>query len=158
MRASTYQVSLDPVLMSPTPPPSFPAVLAKDGHKVILQKIEDWNVVELMVNEEVVFYCNITDLEFGKSFSTAPKQHFTFSETCSISSWSGQLVRTRFKLGFVVVFFFWVLNSYSKPCALCYMNEHILNDTKCLMLLPRTLDTKEGQKEKWGFNLRFQMM
>ncbi|XP_039089683.1 UPF0728 protein C10orf53 homolog [Hyaena hyaena] len=41
------------------------AVLAKDGHKVILQKIEDWNVVELMVNEEVVFYCNITDLEFG---------------------------------------------------------------------------------------------
>ncbi|XP_007080092.1 UPF0728 protein C10orf53 homolog [Panthera pardus] len=41
------------------------AVLARDGHNVILEKIEDWNVVELMVNEEVVFYCNIKDLEFG---------------------------------------------------------------------------------------------
>ncbi|XP_053442004.1 UPF0728 protein C10orf53 homolog [Nycticebus coucang] len=41
------------------------AVLAKDGHEVILEKIEDWNVVELMVNEEVVFHCNIKDLEFG---------------------------------------------------------------------------------------------
>ncbi|XP_003930039.1 UPF0728 protein C10orf53 homolog [Saimiri boliviensis] len=41
------------------------AVLAKDGHKVILEKIEDWNVVELMVNEDVVFHCDIKDLEFG---------------------------------------------------------------------------------------------
>ncbi|VFV47459.1 Hypothetical predicted protein [Lynx pardinus] len=41
------------------------AVLARDGHNVILEKIEDWNVVELMVNEEVVFYCNIKELEFG---------------------------------------------------------------------------------------------
>ncbi|XP_032122704.1 UPF0728 protein C10orf53 homolog [Sapajus apella] len=41
------------------------AVLAKDGHEVILEKIEDWNVVELMVNEDVVFHCNIKDLEFG---------------------------------------------------------------------------------------------
>ncbi|XP_066204603.1 UPF0728 protein C10orf53 homolog [Saccopteryx leptura] len=41
------------------------AVLIKDGHKVILEKIEDWNVVELKVNEEVVFHCNIKDLEFG---------------------------------------------------------------------------------------------
>ncbi|XP_054948759.1 UPF0728 protein C10orf53 homolog isoform X3 [Pan paniscus] len=41
------------------------AVLAIDGHEVILEKIEDWNVVELMVNEEVVFHCNIKDLEFG---------------------------------------------------------------------------------------------
>uniref|UniRef100_A0ABI7WQU2 Uncharacterized protein n=1 Tax=Felis catus TaxID=9685 RepID=A0ABI7WQU2_FELCA len=56
------------------------AVLARDGHNVILEKIEDWNVVELMVNEEVVFHCNIKDLEFGKSFGTAPKQHFAFSE------------------------------------------------------------------------------
>uniref|UniRef100_A0A673T444 Uncharacterized protein n=1 Tax=Suricata suricatta TaxID=37032 RepID=A0A673T444_SURSU len=43
----------------------FSAVLAKDGHKVTLQKIQDWNVVELVVNEEVVFSCNIKDLEFG---------------------------------------------------------------------------------------------
>ncbi|XP_007178778.1 UPF0728 protein C10orf53 homolog [Balaenoptera acutorostrata] len=41
------------------------AVLAKDGHQTILEKIEDWNVVELMVNGEVVFHCNIKDLEFG---------------------------------------------------------------------------------------------
>ncbi|XP_019585721.1 UPF0728 protein C10orf53 homolog [Rhinolophus sinicus] len=41
------------------------AVLAEDGHKVILEKIEDWNVVELKVNEDVVFQCNIKDLEFG---------------------------------------------------------------------------------------------
>ncbi|KAF6107701.1 hypothetical protein HJG60_001621 [Phyllostomus discolor] len=41
------------------------AVLAEDGHEVILEKIEDWNVVELKVNEEVIFHCNIKDLEFG---------------------------------------------------------------------------------------------
>ncbi|KAM5241305.1 UPF0728 protein C10orf53 [Hipposideros larvatus] len=41
------------------------AVLAEDGHKVILEKIEDWDVVELKVNEDVVFHCNIKDLEFG---------------------------------------------------------------------------------------------
>ncbi|XP_020015677.1 UPF0728 protein C10orf53 homolog [Castor canadensis] len=41
------------------------AVLAKDGHKVILEEIEYWNVVELLVNEEIVFQCNIKDLEFG---------------------------------------------------------------------------------------------
>ncbi|XP_016056334.1 PREDICTED: UPF0728 protein C10orf53 homolog [Miniopterus natalensis] len=41
------------------------AVLAADGHQVILEKIEDWNVVELTVNGEVVFHCNIKDLEFG---------------------------------------------------------------------------------------------
>ncbi|EHB02932.1 hypothetical protein GW7_11363 [Heterocephalus glaber] len=43
------------------------AVLAKGGHKVVLEKIEEWNVVELMVNEDVVFQCTITDLEFGCS-------------------------------------------------------------------------------------------
>ncbi|XP_004049446.3 UPF0728 protein C10orf53 homolog isoform X2 [Gorilla gorilla gorilla] len=41
------------------------AVLAIDGHEVILEKIEDWNVVELVVNEEVIFHCNIKDFEFG---------------------------------------------------------------------------------------------
>ncbi|XP_032775113.1 UPF0728 protein C10orf53 homolog [Rattus rattus] len=41
------------------------AVLAKDGHKIILQEIEDWNLVELVVNEETVFQCDIQDLEFG---------------------------------------------------------------------------------------------
>ncbi|XP_012891665.1 PREDICTED: UPF0728 protein C10orf53 homolog [Dipodomys ordii] len=41
------------------------AVLIQDGHKVTLEKIEDWNLVELMVNEEIVFHCNIKDLDFG---------------------------------------------------------------------------------------------
>ncbi|XP_004465830.1 UPF0728 protein C10orf53 homolog [Dasypus novemcinctus] len=41
------------------------AVLMGDGHKVVLEKIGDWDVVELMVNGEVVFRCNIKDLEFG---------------------------------------------------------------------------------------------
>ncbi|KAM4852832.1 UPF0728 protein C10orf53 homolog [Thomomys bottae] len=41
------------------------AVLTNDGHKVTLKEIEDWNLVELMVNEEIVFQCNIKDLEFG---------------------------------------------------------------------------------------------
>ncbi|KAK2098293.1 hypothetical protein P7K49_023744 [Saguinus oedipus] len=56
------------------------AVLTKDGHKVILEKIEDWNVVELMVNEDVVFHCNIKDLEFGEHFSNVSSQHFVSSE------------------------------------------------------------------------------
>uniref|UniRef100_A0A2K6U9M4 Uncharacterized protein n=1 Tax=Saimiri boliviensis boliviensis TaxID=39432 RepID=A0A2K6U9M4_SAIBB len=50
------------------------AVLAKDGHKVILEKIEDWNVVELMVNEDVVFHCDIKDLEFGKLTPSSDKR------------------------------------------------------------------------------------
>lgn len=45
----------------------FPAVLTKDGHQIILEQIEDWNLVELVVNEETVFQCDIQDLEFGKA-------------------------------------------------------------------------------------------
>ncbi|EDL24837.1 RIKEN cDNA 1700024G13, partial [Mus musculus] len=41
------------------------AVLAKDGHQIILEQIEDWNLVELVVNEETVFQCDIQELEFG---------------------------------------------------------------------------------------------
>ncbi|XP_021107612.1 UPF0728 protein C10orf53 homolog isoform X5 [Heterocephalus glaber] len=48
------------------------AVLAKGGHKVVLEKIEEWNVVELMVNEDVVFQCTITDLEFAGFLSEFP--------------------------------------------------------------------------------------
>lgn len=69
MKTSACQVHLSPWHTHPSP--SFPAVLAEDGHQVLLEKIEDWNVVELMVNGEVVFRCNIKDLEFGKSFPPA---------------------------------------------------------------------------------------
>ncbi|XP_055986500.1 UPF0728 protein C10orf53 homolog [Sorex fumeus] len=41
------------------------AVLEEDGHFVTLEKVDYWNVVELVVNGEVVFECNIKDLEFG---------------------------------------------------------------------------------------------
>lgn len=115
-------------------------MLTRDGHKVILEKIEDWNVVELMVNEEIVFHCNIQDLEFGRSFSTAPSQYFAFPEACLISSASGQWLYPDSSW-----FFFCVLNSYSKRCILCYVYEHILKDTEisalCPGLLPRILET-----------------
>ena len=42
-------------------------MLAKDGHQIILEQIEDWNLVELVVNEETVFQCDIQELEFGKA-------------------------------------------------------------------------------------------
>ncbi|XP_025066753.1 UPF0728 protein C10orf53 homolog [Alligator sinensis] len=41
------------------------AVLEADGHQVILEEMPDWNVVELVVNGETVFQCNIKDLDFG---------------------------------------------------------------------------------------------
>ncbi|KAM6104868.1 UPF0728 protein C10orf53 homolog [Pterocles gutturalis] len=41
------------------------AVLQSDGHQVILEEIPDWNAVELVVNGETVFRCNINDLDFG---------------------------------------------------------------------------------------------
>ncbi|XP_050815095.1 UPF0728 protein C10orf53 homolog isoform X3 [Gopherus flavomarginatus] len=46
------------------------AVLQAEGHQLILEKIPDWNNVELIVNGETVFECNINDLDFGvKDFS-----------------------------------------------------------------------------------------
>nr|XP_056706317.1 UPF0728 protein C10orf53 homolog [Euleptes europaea] len=41
------------------------AVLEEDGHQVILEEIPDWNDVQLIVNGETVFQCNINDLDFG---------------------------------------------------------------------------------------------
>ncbi|KAG8135228.1 hypothetical protein E2320_008270, partial [Naja naja] len=41
------------------------AVLKGDGHQVVLQQIPDWNDVQLIVNGETVFQCNINDLDFG---------------------------------------------------------------------------------------------
>ena len=55
------------------------AVLAKDGHQIILEQIEDWNLVELVVNEETVFQCDIQELEFGKA-GEASVQPSVFSE------------------------------------------------------------------------------
>uniref|UniRef100_A0A8C1BC68 Chromosome 10 open reading frame 53 n=1 Tax=Cyprinus carpio carpio TaxID=630221 RepID=A0A8C1BC68_CYPCA len=41
------------------------AVLKDDGHQCVLEKTDDWNIVEIIVNGECVYTCNITDLEFG---------------------------------------------------------------------------------------------
>ncbi len=53
---------------------AFVDVLQRDGHAVELVKINDRNAVELWVNGELVFDCNIATLEFGtqsfKSLST----------------------------------------------------------------------------------------
>ncbi|XP_063162352.1 UPF0728 protein C10orf53 homolog [Candoia aspera] len=41
------------------------ALLKADGHQIILEDIPDWNDVQLIVNGETVFQCNINDLDFG---------------------------------------------------------------------------------------------
>ncbi|XP_056326216.1 UPF0728 protein C10orf53 homolog [Danio aesculapii] len=41
------------------------AVLKGDGHRCVLEKTDDWNTVELIVNGERVYSCSITDLVFG---------------------------------------------------------------------------------------------
>ncbi|KAJ7324346.1 hypothetical protein JRQ81_017366 [Phrynocephalus forsythii] len=41
------------------------AVLEADGHRIILEEIPDWNEVQLVVNGEMIFQCNINDLDFG---------------------------------------------------------------------------------------------
>ncbi|XP_051837839.1 UPF0728 protein C10orf53 homolog [Antechinus flavipes] len=41
------------------------SVLHNSGHHVILQRIQDWDALELIVNGEVVFQCKISELDFG---------------------------------------------------------------------------------------------
>jgi len=40
-------------------------VLKKAGHKIHLEPVDDWNVVELIVHEQKVFNCDVRDLDFG---------------------------------------------------------------------------------------------
>ena len=40
-------------------------MLEKAGHKIYLESIADWNVVELIVHGQQVFNCDIRDLDFG---------------------------------------------------------------------------------------------
>lgn len=47
-------------------------MLTEDGHQITLEEVEDQNIVELLVNGEVVFHCNIQDLEFGEAIGTLP--------------------------------------------------------------------------------------
>ncbi|XP_072138153.1 UPF0728 protein C10orf53 homolog isoform X2 [Mobula birostris] len=39
-------------------------MLEANGHSWIEEQSLDWNIVELVVNGEIVFTCNITDLDF----------------------------------------------------------------------------------------------
>ncbi|XP_030628889.1 UPF0728 protein C10orf53 homolog [Chanos chanos] len=41
------------------------ATLKEDGHQCVLEKIDIWNKVKLVVNGEHVYQCDINDLEFG---------------------------------------------------------------------------------------------
>ena len=45
----------------------FSVVLQGEGHTTELTQIRDWNVVELYVNGELVFECDIRNLEYGMS-------------------------------------------------------------------------------------------
>ncbi|XP_039199295.1 UPF0728 protein C10orf53 homolog isoform X2 [Crotalus tigris] len=45
------------------------AVLKADGHQIVLEEIPDWNDVQLIVNGETIFQCNINDLDFVASIS-----------------------------------------------------------------------------------------
>ena len=44
------------------------AVLQRDGHTTKLQCIDDRNEVEVWVNGELVFRCDITELEYGMCY------------------------------------------------------------------------------------------
>ena len=39
--------------------------LTRKGHTVIRRVTKDWNVLRLIVNGELVFSCNIKDLDYG---------------------------------------------------------------------------------------------
>ncbi|XP_071764260.1 UPF0728 protein C10orf53 homolog [Centroberyx gerrardi] len=41
------------------------AALREHGHQCVLEETSDWNIVELVVNEESVYTCDIKQLEFG---------------------------------------------------------------------------------------------
>ena len=39
--------------------------LSLKGHTVVKRQIKDWNSVRLIVNGEVVYTCNINDMDYG---------------------------------------------------------------------------------------------
>ncbi|KAM7408668.1 hypothetical protein PAMA_002408 [Pampus argenteus] len=41
------------------------AALRARGHRCVLEETREWRIVELVVNGEIVFTCNIRQLEFG---------------------------------------------------------------------------------------------
>ncbi|XP_056616419.1 UPF0728 protein C10orf53 homolog [Triplophysa dalaica] len=51
------------------------AALKADGHQCVLEKIDDWTTVKLIVNGECVYTCILTDLEFGGDGRLDPLCH-----------------------------------------------------------------------------------
>ncbi len=43
------------------------AALSARGHLCVLEETREWNMVELVVNGEIVFSCNIKQLQFGEN-------------------------------------------------------------------------------------------
>nr|XP_054773297.1 UPF0728 protein C10orf53 homolog [Lytechinus pictus] len=41
------------------------ALLEANGHTVEFEEIDDWDFVELIVNGEKIYQCNIKELDFG---------------------------------------------------------------------------------------------
>ncbi|KAM7385551.1 hypothetical protein PAMP_001632 [Pampus punctatissimus] len=41
------------------------AALQARGHRCVLEETREWRMVELVVNGEIIFTCNIRQLEFG---------------------------------------------------------------------------------------------
>lgn len=90
---------------------SFLAVLTEDGHQITLEEVEDRNIVELLVNGEVVFHCNIQDLEFGEAIGTLPTLY-------DCSGPISQFLATVFSGTFPDSSWFSLWLCYSKPCPL----------------------------------------
>ena len=44
----------------------------KDGHSVKTEETNDWNIVEIWVNGERVYNCDIRKLDYGKLFTMTP--------------------------------------------------------------------------------------
>ncbi|XP_042288716.1 UPF0728 protein C10orf53 homolog isoform X3 [Thunnus maccoyii] len=43
------------------------AALRARGHQCVLEETREWNMVELVVNGETIFICDIRQLEFGQT-------------------------------------------------------------------------------------------
>ncbi|XP_066180623.1 UPF0728 protein C10orf53 homolog [Sylvia atricapilla] len=63
----TKEIQYRPLLLYP-----FQLALKADGHHLILEVVTGWNAVGLVVNREIVFNCNICDLDFGNDSKLDP--------------------------------------------------------------------------------------
>ncbi|KAM9345145.1 UPF0728 protein C10orf53 homolog [Symphorus nematophorus] len=61
------------------------AALRARGHQSVLEETREWNLVELVVNGELVFTCDIKQLQFGGDGQLDPvcKEAVTAAENAS---------------------------------------------------------------------------